>query len=172
MDMQARMWAITHLQEIRPKAKFSGGRKTDFAKQMKLVEGAFETPAVSARQKLQELQHYFEGPAYDLVETDVLREDAETALSDAIGKLNRTAGLCFRCLEKGHAARFCLEEGKCNMCSQTHHPLLHAVFSSAGGIKWRDKAGGECVTSGGGPWRCFQDRMRQRGVAADCPSVR
>ena len=306
MDMQARMWAITHLQEIRPKAKFSGGRKTDFAKQMRLVEGAFETPAISARQKLQELQHYFDGPAYDLVETDVLREDAETALSDAMGKLNRkfgvrretalemledllggkqvgerdhgallmfyaklqsvhslametgraadfetksvvetilrkklphlmnkwfkksvrhirekgeelafadflkfvdeehavmemlaramqgsqtgqkvgqtakvaatnvgkerphpaptkgggkecsvcgaahavaacpafksmsaadkrrqcqAAGLCFRCLERGHAARFCPEEGRCNVCNQTHHPLLHALFS-------------------------------------------
>lgn len=93
MELQARMWATTHLQEIRPKVKFAGGRRTDFSKQMKLVEGAFETPGVTARQKLQELQHYFEGPALDLVETDVLRKDAEVALEDAIGKLNRKFGV-------------------------------------------------------------------------------
>ena len=93
LDIQARMWAASHLQGIRPKTKFSGGRKTDFAKQMKKLETALETPSVTHRQKLQELQHYFEGAAYDLVEVDVLREDAETALEEALAKLKDKFGV-------------------------------------------------------------------------------
>ena len=93
INIQAKMWAISHLQEIRPKDKFSGGKKTDFAKKMKQVEAAFETPCLTAHQKLQELKHYFEGAAYDIVEQDVLREDADAALKDALSKLRRKFGV-------------------------------------------------------------------------------
>ena len=93
MDIQARMWAATHLQGIRPKAKFSGGNKTDFAKQMKRLETAFETPSITNRQKLQELQHYFEGAAYELVDAEVLRDDAEAALGTALTKLKDKFGV-------------------------------------------------------------------------------
>ena len=73
LRLQMKMHAITHLQSSRPKTKFGGGRKIDFAKHLKAFSMAVEAPEVSARQKLQEQQHYFEGTAYSLVESDILR---------------------------------------------------------------------------------------------------
>ena len=93
MEIQARMAAITTLQAIRPKIKFASGRRTDFAKQMKLLEGAFETPAATPRMKLQELPFYFEGSALKLIEADVIRKDAKVALREAIQKLEKKFGV-------------------------------------------------------------------------------
>ena len=93
MEIQARMAAITTLQAIRPKTKFANGRRTDFAKQMKQLESAFETPAVTARMKLQELPFYFEGSAMRLIESDVIRKDAGKALDEAMSKLQRKFGV-------------------------------------------------------------------------------
>ena len=93
MEIQARMAAITTLQAIRPKTKFANGRRTDFAKQMKQLESAFETPAVTARMKLQELPFYFEGSALRLIESDVIRRDAGRALEEAMKKLQRKFGV-------------------------------------------------------------------------------
>ena len=93
MEIQAKMWAVGHLQEIRPATKYMGGKKVDFAKQMKLVETAFETPGLSPRQKLQELRHYFGGSAFELIEADTLRKDAATALEDALEKLRLKFGV-------------------------------------------------------------------------------
>ena len=93
MEIQAKMWAVSHLHEIRPVAKYSGGKKVDFAKQMKLVETAFETPGLSSRQKLQELRHYFAGSAFELIEADTLRKDSTAALEDALEKLRLKFGV-------------------------------------------------------------------------------
>ena len=93
MEIQAKMWAVSHLHEIRPATKYSGGKKVDFAKQMKLVETAFETPGLSSRQKLQELRHYFGGSAFELIEADTLRKDSTRALEDALEKLRLKFGV-------------------------------------------------------------------------------
>ena len=61
----------------------------DFARHMKLFLTTVESPGVSARQKVQELQHYFDGAAYTLVESEVLRDDAEAAFNSAVDKLKR-----------------------------------------------------------------------------------
>ena len=90
--IQTRMLAATHLRESRPKAKFSGGKKLDFAKHMKLLESAVDVEGVTPRQKVLELQHYFEGAAFRLVEAETLRGDAEAAFAGALDKLNKKFG--------------------------------------------------------------------------------
>ena len=41
------------------------------------------------------------------------------------------SGLCFKCLQSGHASRFCKEDGRCSTCDRYHHTLLHALFPSS-----------------------------------------
>ena len=92
VTLQTRMFAFTHLQNSRPKTKFSGGRKVDFSKQMKLFTNAVDAPGVTPRQKLQEFQYYFDGAAYQLIEADTLRDDAEAAVEAATTRLTKTFG--------------------------------------------------------------------------------
>lgn len=90
--IQTRMLAATHLRESRPKAKFSGGKKLDFAKHMKLLESAVDVEGITPRQKVLELQYYFEGAAFRLIEAETLRGDADAAFAGAVDKLNKKFG--------------------------------------------------------------------------------
>ena len=82
--IQVQMFALAQMKEARPKLKFSSGRHLDFEKQMRLLNTAMRVPGISSQQRLQELQFYFEGPALQLVECFLLREDADVAFSEAI----------------------------------------------------------------------------------------
>ena len=90
--LQTQMYATQHLKESRPKVKFSGGRKLDFAKHLKMLYTALDVPGVTTRQRVLELQHYFEGPAFQLIEAETLRDDANAAFETAIAKLIRKFG--------------------------------------------------------------------------------
>ena len=59
---------------------------------MKLFTNAVEAPGVTPRQKLQEFQYYFDGAAYQLIEADTLRDDAEAAVEAATSRLTKTFG--------------------------------------------------------------------------------
>ena len=90
--VQVQILAMGQLKEARPKVKFSGGRRLDFEKQMRLFAAAMRSPGVSYLQRLQELQHYFEGPALQLIECFLLREDAEAAFKEALDCLRDKFG--------------------------------------------------------------------------------
>ena len=93
LKMQTRQMAIAQLKEARPEKKFGGvGKKVDFAKHLLEFKDAIEIPGVSTRQQLSEFRHWFEGSAYKLIEADVMRKNAETAVDDAIAKLSKKFG--------------------------------------------------------------------------------
>ena len=93
LKMQTRQMAIAQLKEARPEKKFGGvGKKVDFAKHLLEFKDAIEIPGVSKRQQLNEFRHWFEGSAYKLIEADVMRRNAESAVEDAIAKLSKKFG--------------------------------------------------------------------------------
>lgn len=87
--IQARTFAYQHLKETRPTTKFSGANNVDYRFHKKLLESNLDIPAVSDRQKVQELHHYFEGAALALIEHCIMDDDASRGYSDAIRSLDR-----------------------------------------------------------------------------------
>ena len=92
MQLQMRMFAVEHLKSIRPKAKFGGGKRLDFAKQMKLFQTAMDTPGVTLQNKMLEFQHYFEGTALQLIEADLMHADQEMGFAFAVSRLTQKFG--------------------------------------------------------------------------------
>ena len=94
LEASVRQTALNQLKEARPNKKFSGSttKRMDFEKHMKLFDEAASIPGVTKRQMLNELQHWFEGSAYKLIEAETLKS-TETAVDDAVAKLTKKFGM-------------------------------------------------------------------------------
>ena len=95
LEAALRQGAINQLKEMRPNKKFSGAsnKKMDFEKHKKMFEEIMEIPGVTKKQVLNEFQHWFEGSAFKLVEAETLKQDAETAVDEALERLTKKFGM-------------------------------------------------------------------------------
>ena len=92
LALQLQFFATNHVQSVRPKVKFGGSKKIDFAKHLKQFSAATETPGVTPQQKILEFQHYFEGAALHLIEADLLKKDLDVGYALAVSRLERKFG--------------------------------------------------------------------------------
>ena len=94
LEAALKQTAIQQLKEARPAKKFSGSttKRMDFEKHMKIFNEAMEIPGVSKRQMLNEMQHWFEGSAFKLIEAETLRK-SESAVDEAVTKLTKKFGM-------------------------------------------------------------------------------
>ena len=88
LEASLRQTAVSQLKEARPAKKFSGNavKRMDFEKHMKLFNEMMEIPGATKKQILNEIQHWFEGSAFKLVEADTLKK-ADSAVDDIIERL-------------------------------------------------------------------------------------
>ena len=95
LEAALRQGAINQLKEMRPNKKFSGAsnKKMDFEKHKKMFEEVVEIPGVSKKQILNEFQHWFEGSAFKLIEAETLKQDAESAVDEALERLTKKFGM-------------------------------------------------------------------------------
>ena len=92
LALQMQMFATEHLKNSRPKSKFGGAKRIDFAKQKKLFTTAVESPGVTIQAKLLEFQHYFEGAALQMIEADLANADQEVGFALAMSRLEKKFG--------------------------------------------------------------------------------
>ena len=94
LEAALKQTAIHQLKEARPAKKFSGNttKRMDFEKHMKIFNEAMEIPGVSKRQMLNEMQHWFEGSAFKLIEAETLKK-SESAVDEAVEKLTKKFGM-------------------------------------------------------------------------------
>ncbi|MEE3021990.1 MAG: hypothetical protein VX367_05025, partial [SAR324 cluster bacterium] len=94
LEAALRQSALDQLKEARPTKKFSGNttKRMDFEKHMKIFNEAIEIPGVSKKQMLNEIQHWFEGSAFKLVEAETLRK-TESAVDEVVAKLTKKFGM-------------------------------------------------------------------------------
>ena len=93
VEIQTQAAALALMRESRPKEKYNGGKKWAFVKQMKSFVTAISHPSITDRYKLQEIQHYFGGSAYKLVEAETFRADAGAAFEAAMNRLTLKFGV-------------------------------------------------------------------------------
>ena len=92
VGLQTQQLAYQMVTQCRPKVKFSGEGKQDFEQALKELEAALQTPGMTEMMKLNELPHWFSGPAGLVVTRFSLRKDAKTALEEAIEQLTLVFG--------------------------------------------------------------------------------
>ena len=94
LEASLRQTAVSQLKEARPAKKFSGSavKRMDFEKHMKLFNEMMEIPGATKKQILNEIQHWFEGSAFKLVEADTLKK-ADSAVDDIIERLTKKFGM-------------------------------------------------------------------------------
>ncbi|MEE3022954.1 MAG: hypothetical protein VX367_10140, partial [SAR324 cluster bacterium] len=94
LEAALRQSALDQLKEARPTKKFSGNttKRMDFEKHMKIFNEAMEIPGVSKKQMLNEIQHWFEGSAFKLVEAETLKK-TESAVDEVVAKLTKKFGM-------------------------------------------------------------------------------
>ena len=93
VEIQTQAAALALMKESRPKEKYNGGKKWAFVKQMKAFIMAVEHPSISDRHKLHEIQHYFGGSAFKLVEAETFKADAAAAFESAMNRLTLKFGM-------------------------------------------------------------------------------
>ena len=93
LEASLRQTAVSQLKEARPAKKFSGSavKRMDFEKHMKLFNEMMEIPGATKKQILNEVQHWFEGSAFKLIE-EMLRK-SESAVDEAVEKLTKKFGM-------------------------------------------------------------------------------
>ena len=94
LEATVRQNARAQLKELRPNKKFTGSttKRMDFEKHMKQLDEILEIPGVTKKQILNEFQHWFEGPAFKLIEAETMK-NAESAVDEAITKLTKKFGM-------------------------------------------------------------------------------